>query len=53
MVTRIAVESDIERILELQSVNLYSNLSPAELEQGIVSHFLTQMINCKKNQLFF
>jgi hypothetical protein len=37
MITRIAVESDIERILELQSLNLYSNLSPAELEQGFVT----------------
>lgn len=41
MVTRIAVESDIERILELQSLNLYSNLSPAELAQGFVTTPIT------------
>jgi hypothetical protein len=41
MIVRIAVESDIERVLQLQSLNLYSNLSPAELAQGFVTTPIT------------
>ena len=37
MITRIAAESDIEEILDLQSSNLYSNLSPTELADGFVT----------------
>jgi hypothetical protein len=36
MLTRIATESDIDSILQLQSLNLYSNLSSAQLAQGFV-----------------
>jgi hypothetical protein len=41
MITRIALESDIDRILQLQSLNLYSNLSPTELAQGFVTTPIT------------
>jgi hypothetical protein len=41
MFTRIAVESDIDSILQLQSSNLYSKLSPAELVQGFVTTPIT------------
>jgi hypothetical protein len=37
MMTRIAIESDIDRILELQSLNLYTNLSAAEHRGGFVT----------------
>jgi hypothetical protein len=41
MIVRIALESDIEPILQLQSLNLYSNLSSAELAQGFVTTPIT------------
>lgn len=41
MIARIAAESDIERILQLQSLNLYRNLSPEELAQGFVTTPIT------------
>jgi len=41
MITRIATESDIEAILKLQSLNLYSNLSVEELKQGFVTTPIT------------
>lgn len=41
MITRFATESDIDSILRLQSLNLYSNLSPAELTQGFVTTPIT------------
>ncbi len=37
MITRKAIESDIPGILELQSLNLYSNLSEAERTAGFVT----------------
>ncbi len=37
MITRIGVESDITGILELQSRNLYTNLSEAERAEGFVT----------------
>jgi hypothetical protein len=37
MITRIAIGSDIDRILELQSLNLYTNLSAAEHKGGFVT----------------
>jgi hypothetical protein len=36
MIARIAVESDIEGILKLQSLNLYANLSASERADGFV-----------------
>ena len=41
MITRIAAESDIEEILDLQSSNLYSNLSSTELADGFVTTPIT------------
>ena len=41
MITRIATEADINGIVELQSLNLYANLSSAELEQGFVTTPIT------------
>ncbi len=37
MITRVAIESDINEILELQSRNLYTNLSEAERAEGFVT----------------
>jgi hypothetical protein len=37
MITRVASESDINGILELQSQNLYTNLSEAERAEGFVT----------------
>jgi hypothetical protein len=37
MLTRIATESDIDRILVLQSKNLYLNLSTEERADGFVT----------------
>jgi hypothetical protein len=37
MITRVAIESDIDEILELQSRNLYTNLSEAERTEGFVT----------------
>jgi len=42
MIIRIAVESDIKGVLELQSLNLYGNLSPDELESGFVTTPITE-----------
>ena len=36
-IIRIAIESDIDGILDLQSRNLYANLSPADLAGGFVT----------------
>ncbi|MEO1341943.1 MAG: GNAT family acetyltransferase [Cyanobacteria bacterium J06635_13] len=41
MLTRIATESDINAILQLQSTNLYRNLSTAELTEGFVTTPIT------------
>ena len=41
MITRRATKADINGILELQSLNLYANLSPGELEQGFVTTPIT------------
>ncbi|NJL52976.1 MAG: hypothetical protein HC930_13635 [Hydrococcus sp. SU_1_0] len=41
MITRFATELDIDSILRLQSLNLYNNLSPAELAQGFVTTPIT------------
>jgi hypothetical protein len=37
MITRIAIESDIDAVLKLQSQNLYTNLSAAERAEGFVT----------------
>ena len=37
MITRAALESDIDGILKLQSLNLYSNLSDAQRTEGFVT----------------
>lgn len=37
MITRIATKSDINGILELQSLNLYANLSKVQLKDGFVT----------------
>jgi hypothetical protein len=37
MMTRVAIESDLDAILRLQSLNLYTNLSPAERADGFVT----------------
>jgi hypothetical protein len=37
MITRVAIESDIDEILELQSRNLYTNLSETERAEGFVT----------------
>jgi hypothetical protein len=36
-ISRIATRSDLDRILALQSLNLYTNLSPLEREMGFVT----------------
>ena len=41
MIIRIAAKLDIEEILNLQSSNLHSNLSPAELADGFVTTPIT------------
>ena len=41
MITRIAVQSDIDSIIQLQSLNLYGNLAPDELQQGFVTTPIT------------
>jgi hypothetical protein len=45
MIFRIAIESDIAKILKLQSANLYTNLSEAEKTDGFVTTpFTTEQI---------
>jgi hypothetical protein len=46
MITRVAIESDIDGILELQSRNLYTNLSEAERTEG----FVTTPFSVQKNR---
>ena len=37
MITRVGIESDINGILKLQSLNLYTNLSETERSSGFVT----------------
>ncbi|MCC0177639.1 GNAT family acetyltransferase [Waterburya agarophytonicola K14] len=41
MITRLATESDVDGILQLQSINLLTNLSVAELAEGFVTTPIT------------